>query len=81
MNIVQADIRKMITRNGKFIRYEGPRKKGIYAVACQGCGRTILNTTDEELGMCQTKRGTLIVWHARCQDKIGDNKLLWRVDT
>ena len=77
---VQQSIRKMIVNHGKFIRFEGPREKRIYAVACQGCGKPIFNTTPGELGAVLTKRGTLMVWHAECKDRINDNKILWRVD-
>ena len=77
----QEDIRKLMARHGKFVRYEGPRKKGIYAMACQGCGKTIYSDTGgQPLGAVLTRRGTLMIWHAECEGKITDNKILWETD-
>lgn len=71
--MTQAEVKKAISRYGKYVRKEG--RKNIYKVVCQGCGKTIFNVTPVEIEAVITKSGTAIFWHSECTEKAWDSKL------
>ena len=70
---MQAELRKLIKKYGEHDHFDGTKE--VCKVTCQGCGKTIYSSDDDEIDCSISTRKSANFWHRGCYEKVWDSKL------